>query len=242
MLHRLSLLLLFLSLSGCATYRTPGAGVALADLTAAGADSKAASGRQPAASFPAHIALVRVQAAGYGTTNPACQGAGRYCVMTVRNIESENEIQRLRQLPRVADVESLPLSRLPPSLDTVDELRAVAEALNADLLLLYTLDTRFTVDQAEYNPLAVMKPGFLPNRDARVTAKTSAVLVDVRSGYVYGRVEATSWTDRNAAMWVTRAAIEDERRMTERASFELFVGKFESLWRDVLATYGMGRR
>ncbi len=238
MLHRLSLLLLLLSLSGCATYRTPGAGVPLAELTAAGA----AAGRQPGAAFPARIALVRVQAAGYGTTNGACYGTGRYCVMTVRNIESERDIQRLQQLPQVAGVDSVPPDRVPPTLNTVGELRPVARALNADLLLLYTLDTRFTVDQAEYDPLADIKPGFLPNRDARVTTKTAAALVDVGSGFVYCKAETTAWRDQNAAVWATRTTIEDERRITETASFELFVDKFALLWRDVVATYGMKGR
>jgi len=237
MLHRLSLLLLFLSLSGCATYQTPGAGAILSELTASGAGGEAER-RQPGAAFPARIALVRVQAADYGTTNPACHGAGRYCVMTVRTIESERDIQRLRTLPQVAGVDSLPPDRLPPSLNTVDELRPVAGAQNADLLLLYTLDTRFSVDQAKYDPLGVIQPGFPPNRAARVTVKTSAELVDVRSGFVYGRVEVSAWRDQNAAVWATRTAIEDERRMTERASFGRFVDKFETLWPDVLAKYG----
>ena len=131
MLYRLSLLLLFLSLSGCATYQTPGAGAILSDLTASGSGG-AAERRQPGAAFPARIALVRVQAAGYGTTNPACYGTGRFCVMTVRNIEAEREIQRLQQLPQVAGLVSLPPDRLPPSLNTVDELRPVAEVLNAE--------------------------------------------------------------------------------------------------------------
>jgi hypothetical protein len=239
MMYRVVLLLLFLSLTGCAAYQTPGAGVSLADLTTSSAGFDATVSRQPTAAFPARIALVRVQAADYGTTNPACHGTGRYCVMTVRNIESARNIERLQQLPQVAGVESVPLGRVPQSLNTVDDLRPAAEALNADLLLLYTLDTRFTVDQAEYDPLAVIKPGFLPNRGARVTTKTSGELVDVRSGFVYGRSEVTSWRDQNAAVWATRTAIEDERRITERASFELFVNKFESLWRDVVATHGI---
>lgn len=234
------LLLLVLVLPGCATYRTPGGAAMLAELTAP--DAGGATERRPVAGFPARIALARVQATGYEQTNPACHGTGRYCVVTVRNVESGRDIQRLQQLPRVAAVETLSLDRLPAALDTLDALRPAAAALDADLLLLYTLDTRFTVDQAEYRPLTELKPGFLPNRGARVTAKTSGVLIDVRSGYVYGRLEASSWTDRNAALWATRAAIEDDRRMTERAAFELFVDKFTVLWGDVVATYGTGSR
>jgi hypothetical protein len=237
MLSRLSLLLLVLVLSGCASYRTPGAGVPLSELTASGAGGGTGESRRPALAFPARIALVRVQAEEYAATDPACQGTGRFCVMTVRNIESAREVERLRQLPQVAAVDGLPADRVPPSLDTVDELRRAAGAQDADLLLLYTLDTRFTVDGAEYGPLTEIKPGFLPNRGARVTARTAAALVDVRSGHVYGKLESSSWTDQNAAMWATRTAIEDERRMTERASFELFVNRFAPLWREVVATY-----
>jgi hypothetical protein len=241
MLPRLVVLMLFLALTGCAAYRTPGAGAPLSELAASGTGGGAGESRRPAVVFPARIALVRVQSAEYAATDPACHGTGRYCVMTVRNIESAREVRRLQQLPRVAAVDNLSPERVPSSLNTVDALRQAAGE-NADLLLLYTLDTRFTIDGAEYGQLAEIKPGFLPNRDARVTAKTAAALIDVHSGYVYGKLEAVSWTDQNAAMWATRTAIEDERRMTERASFELFVNKFASLWQDVVATYGAGNQ
>jgi len=238
MWYRISLLMLLLSLTGCATYQTPGGGVPLADLTATGAGSAAAD-RRPGAPLPARIALVRVQAADYATTSPACHGTGRYCVMTVRNVESASDIDRLQQLPQVTGVDSVPLARVPQSLDSVDELRQVAGVLGANLLLLYTLDTRFTIDQAEYDPLATIKPGFLPNRNARVTTQTSAALVDVRTGFVYVKAETTAWRDQNAAVWATRTAIEDERRMTERASFEMFVDRFATLWRDLVTRYRM---
>lgn len=239
MSRRLFLLCLipFLFLTACATYRTPGAGAPLAELTGSGAGGTAER-RTPQAPFPARIALVRVQAADYGATNPACHGAGRFCVMTLRNIESERDLQRLRELPRVAGLDSLPLSGLPSALNGADDLRALAEVQGADLLLLYTLDTRFTIDGAEYGPLADIKPGYLPNRGARVTARTAGELIDVRSGFVYLTAQTSAWRDQNAAVWVTSAAIEDERRMTERASFELFVDRFSELWRDVVVTYG----
>jgi hypothetical protein len=233
MLLRISLFTLLLILSGCATYRTPGAGAALPGLTA----SAALADRRPAASFPAQVALVRLQAADYGATSPACHGTGSYCVMTTRTVESGPAIRRLEALPRLAGLVRLPPERLPNVLDTLDALRPASAAAGADLLLLYTIDTRFTVDQAEYAPLTDIKPGFLPNRGARVTATTSGELVDAQTGYVYGRAEATVWRDQNAAVWASRGAIEDERRITERASFETFAQKFTDVWQDVLTTY-----
>jgi hypothetical protein len=233
MLLRISLFTLFLILSGCATYRTPGAGVALPGLTAAAAPAD----RRPAASFPARVALVRLQAADYGTTSAACHGTGSYCVMTARTVESDQAIRRLETLPRLAGLVRLPPERLPNVLDTLDALRPASAAVGADLLLIYTIETRFAVDQAEYAPLTDIKPGFLPNREARVTATTRGELVDAQTGYVYGRAEATVWRDQNAAVWASRGTIEDERRITERAAFETFAQKFADVWQDVLTTY-----
>jgi hypothetical protein len=230
-------LVLSLLLSACATYRTPGRGAALGSLVHP--DTAANASLHPAAVFPARLALVRVQDADYARTDSHCFGTGRYCVVTVRNIESDKDIQRLRQLPRVAGLVDVPRMVLPERLDSTDQLRAVAARLHADLLLLYTLDTRFTLNHTQLDPLAEISPGFLPNKDARVTTTTSAVLIDVASGFVYGSVEATAWRDQNAAVWATRTAIEDERRMTEHASFERMLDKFSALWHDVLVHYGM---
>ncbi len=232
---------LLLFLSGCATYQAPGGGVPVADLAQSDANRDALS-PHPAAPFPARILLVRIQAADYATTGSACSGAGQYCVLTVSNVESASAIQHLQALPLVAAVDRMPQASIPKSLNTIDDLRAAADGLHADLLLLYSLDTRFTVDNAEIAPLAVITPGFLPNKGARVTVKTSAVLVDVRSGFVYGMAEATSWRDQNAAVWATRATIEDERRITERSSFELWQERFGALWQRVIATHGMRNR
>jgi hypothetical protein len=236
----ISVLALSILLSACANYRTPGSGAALGVLTQPGTTANA--GLHPAAVFPARLALVRVQDTDYATTGSHCFGTGRYCVVTVRSIESDDDIRRLQQLPQVAGLVDVPRMVLPVRLDSVDDLRAVVARLHADLLLLYTLDTRFTLDRTQLDPLAEISPGFLPNRNARVTTRTSAVLIDVPSGFVYGSVEATAWRDQNAAVWATRTAIEDERRMTEHASFERMLDKFASVWHDVLVNYGMGNR
>jgi hypothetical protein len=237
----ISLFSLSLLLSGCATYQAPGSGLALADLS--GQDTTAESGSpQPVAPFPARIVLTRVQSANYATTNAGCVGAGAYCVLLDSPVESVDSLQRLQALPLVSAVERLPRAALPPQVNRLGDLRSAASAAGADLLVLYSIDTRFTVDDMKLDPLAVITPGFLPNHGARVTAVTSAVLVDVRSGFVYGVAEATSWRDQNATVWATRGTIEDERRITERASFELCEDKISALWKDVIARYAMRDR
>jgi hypothetical protein len=122
MYFRLFLLTLSLCVAGCASYRTPGAGVPVGTLAKSGDDIAGVMNRQPAAEFPARIALARVQAADYGSANNGCYGAGRYCVVTVRDIESEDDIRRLQQLPMVAGVAGMTRVLLPDRLDTIHDL------------------------------------------------------------------------------------------------------------------------
>src|SRR5437868_5508520 len=67
-------------LSGCATYQTPGAGINVGNLSRADEDIAEVMKREPAAPFPARIALARVQASGYYSRGNQCYGQGQFCV------------------------------------------------------------------------------------------------------------------------------------------------------------------
>src|SRR5437660_110244 len=68
--------------TGCATYTTPGAGMNIQDLAKADTDIADLMKVEPAAVFPARIAVARVQASGYYSHSNTCYGKGRYCVVT----------------------------------------------------------------------------------------------------------------------------------------------------------------
>src|SRR6266487_3465731 len=75
--------------ASCASYRTPGAGVNIGNLPASEGDIAELMSREPAATFPVRLAIVRVEATGYYSYNSHCYGQGRFCVVTTRDIETD---------------------------------------------------------------------------------------------------------------------------------------------------------
>src|SRR5688572_7419258 len=77
------------SICGCAHYRTPGGGVSIPAITDAGIADVLS--RKPAAQFPAHLVVARVQASGYQSQSGSGYGRGRYSVLTTRDIETDED-------------------------------------------------------------------------------------------------------------------------------------------------------
>jgi len=236
------LLLLSVALAGCATtarYTTPGAAVDVAAL--AEPEIKEAFSVEPASPFPSRVAIARVQSsgyrAGYGQTMRHGHGAGRYSVVTTRDVESDEDLGRIGGLPGVMAIAPVGRILLPERLESVRDLRVPAANLRADLLLIYTIDTTFVVDGTPLGPLSLITLGFIPNRVAHVTSTSSCALIDVRTGFLYGVTESTAIEEERHTRWSSRVSIENARRAAERESFVGLVDNFELLWRDVVAEH-----
>jgi hypothetical protein len=222
------------ALSGCATYQTPGAGANLQDLAAADMDIAELFKVQPAAGFPARVTIARVQASGYHSRSGTCYGSGRYCVVTTRDVEPETSYERLSKLPQVSAVALMNRMLLPGKLTSAKDLRQAAASLRTDLLLVYSLDTGFNIENTDVGPLALISLGFLPTKKARVTATASAVLLDVRTGFVYGVAEASTTEEQRGTFWSSSEAVDNARQLAEADAFQKLVGEIEKLWTDVL--------
>lgn len=225
-------------LTGCASsYRTPGIGADMASLIVPiDGDIATVMNRQPVSAFPARIAIARAQGAGYYAFGQTCYGRGRYCVVSSQDKMTDDDLQRLKALPKIAAITPLSRLLLPEETKSVQDLRTAAASLQTDMLLVYTLDTRFHVESAEVGPLQVIALGFLPNKKAKVTTTASAALFDVRTGYVYGTAESTATEYQRSTFWTTRHAIDRARRKAEDQSFSGLVGEFETLWQDIAGT------
>lgn len=228
-----------LLLSACSTYTTPGAGVALGAITEG--DIAEAMSRQPAVTFPARLAVVRVGGAGYTSYSNSSFGNGAFSILTTRDIETDNSFARLGRMPQVAAV--APVSRLLVSgnLASTRDLRTAAAQLRADAIIVYTIDTRYRTETAELGPLQTIALGFLPSKKAVVTATCAFMIIDVRTGFVYGTGETTATGDQRSNVWNTRNAIEAARLRTEREAFEAGVGEIERLWASVVAEHQTAR-
>ena len=105
------------------------------------------------------------------------------------------------------------------------------------MLLVYTLDTGFKVENKAVGPLTVISLGVLPTKKARVTTTASAALLDVRTGFIYGLAEATAIEEQRASVWSTADAIDSARKEAESAAFQKLVGEIARFWDDVVRTH-----
>jgi len=235
------LVVTLLSVGGCvASYAAPGRGANMQLLTAAARDQQTDSpvqealSRQPLAKLPTAIAVVRIQAPGYQSQTAQCWGRGAYSVITTRDIENSDELMaRLGKLPMVSGLAPINRMLLPAEFHSDLELRQAAAALHADMVLIYTLDTTFNVQDVAL-PLSVVTLGLSPNEVAHVICTASAVLLDTRNGYVYGVAEATADQKQLASAWTNAAAVDQARRRVEAKAFEKLVGQTEKTWQGVV--------
>jgi hypothetical protein len=225
-------------LCGCSTYTTPGAGVELGAITEGRGEIADAFARQPAIVFPARLAVARVASAGYRSGSNSSIGNGAFGIVTARDIETEESLERLARMPRIVAV--APVSRLlvSPDLKDTRDLRAAAAQLRADAILIYTIDTRFRTESAALGPLQTIALGFLPSKKAVVNATCAFIIIDVRTGFVYGAGETTATEDQRSNVWGSENAIEAARLRAERKAFEDGLGEIAELWTSIVTTHG----
>jgi len=178
--------------------------------------------------------VARVQAPEYQSHRNSSFGTGRYSVVTTRDVEGDDDFERIAALPGVAGLGPLNRILLPTSLDTIRALRVAAAQLKADILLVYTFDTTFRVGEQHFRPLNVIALGFLPNKEVAVTTTASAALFDVRTEFLYGLSEASARESRYASVWGSADAVDDLRIATEREAFQALVVEIEKTWAGIV--------
>lgn len=233
--------------AGCESYATPGGAADLQQLSPlpeqrdrlADAAVQPALEKKPLARFPTVIAAVRLQAPGYRSDTAEGWGCGNFSIVTTRDVESPEAVAKLEKLPDVTGIAPLNRLLLPQNLQSDAPLRSAALALRADILLVYTFDTTFhTRDMAA--PLTVVTLGLAPDQTTSVVSTASAVLLDCRTGYVYGVAEATEERHALAAAWTNESAVDGSRRAAEAAAFDKLVDELAKTWTGVVREHAAG--
>lgn len=233
--YKIIILTLIIILSGCASYTTPGGGVQLSNL--AEADINELMSKEPAASFPANIAVARVQASGYRSYTMNSFGTGRYSIVTTREAESEADFKKLSELPQILGIAPLNRILLPENLDSIKSLREASARLKTDILLIYTFDTSYHVGEQKFAPLNAISLGFLKNKKVSVTTTVSAAFFDVRTEYLFGLSEATAKESKSASFWGKTDTVDDLRLKTEKLAFQMLIPEIEKTWLGIVAQY-----
>jgi len=245
-----ALLALVLLTTGCSSvsYTTPGkpADLKVFGVTPAAEREKLTDyqirqelDRKPLATFPANLCLVRVQDPQYKNyRHHQGYGRGAYAVVLTRDIETDEHMDTIRDLPMVAGLTTVNRMIVPRELETDMQLRQAAAKMHAQILLLYTLDTEF-VDINKASPVDVVTFGFGEHKQIRITTTASAVLMDVRNGYIYGLAESTATHEQPTNSWNNEERVDESRRKTEAEAFDQLVGQVGQTWKGVVATYAV---
>jgi len=193
--------------------------------------------RKPLATFPANICIARVQGANYGNYRYQHRyGQGAYSVITTRDIETDAHFKTLADMPMVAGLAPINRILLPKDLKSDMELRQAAAKLHAQILLIYTFDTRF-YNENHASPVDVITFGFGNHQKIRITTTASAALLDVRNGYVYGVAEATAQQEQSTSSWNNQEKADESRRKAEAQAFDQLITELTHTWKDVVHNY-----
>lgn len=226
------------ALSGCSeTYKTPGAGANMARLfESADEEIQDIVKRTPESPLPANIVVMRLQDAYYHSYSMHGQNIrkGPYTIITTRDIEEQQDFDRIRNLPQVAQIGHINRLLLPDNITSEKDLRIAAAKLHADMLYIYTVDTKYWTDD-QSRPLSVITVGLAPTVNLHMISTVSGVLYDVRTGYVYGAVEATEKQDQVTSWWSNQDDVDRARLVVERKSFVKMIDELEKLWTSVVA-------
>ena len=193
--------------------------------------------RKPMAKFPASIAIARIQAPGYRSHTAAGYGSGKFSVVIQRDVESESHYKTLATMTGVRALAPIPRLLLPPRLDSDQTLRRGAATMRSDMLLIYTLDTRFH-RVGTTRPLTVVTIGILDNYKIEVLTTASAVLLDTRTGFVYGVAEGSAKQQGGLNNWSNDEVIDQLRREVETKAFDELVKGLTGTWAGIAQEFG----
>ncbi len=220
--------------SGCATYVTPGGAAPLEQLNRVHlADG---SPQQPAPQLPASFAVARLQASPYKSYSAEGFGSGRFSVIVAREAPTPEQLQLIAKWPAVDDAAVLNSAWLPGKFDSIDDLRGAAAKMQADVLLVYTVDTTFELHGQAVPPEGAIALGSKEAGPATVSAAASAAFVDVRTGYVYGRVEASASADVSELL-KARDALDAKRIEVEHDALAQLMSRAGKAWADIAQQY-----
>jgi hypothetical protein len=217
--------------SACASYVTPGGPVNLRDIDRP--EIAQAAARKPSPHFPARLAIVRVQAPEYKSYSAEAYSSGRFSVLTTQELLTDEHVKTIQAWPELAGF--VPINRLllPPKLESFDDLRLAAAQVQADILLIYTLDTTFRVQGHGYAPLAAISLGVIPDRDAHITSTASALFTDVRTGFIYGVAESTQKVSGLTNFWGSQSTIDRKRVEAEQGAFDKLLSQASTTWAGI---------
>jgi hypothetical protein len=192
----------------------------------------------PAADFPATVATAHVQASWRSHSRRHARSSS-YTGMTLISdpeLESAASLNELRGLPGLQSIRPIRSLLVEGDIEGLNDLRRAAATLQADMVMVYTFDTK-TRENTTVPVVGVASLGILPNIEQNATSRVTGGLIDVRTGYLYGILEAEGEATQLANGWTSDEARGDAALRAERRALRSFVDAAAELWGDVVAEH-----
>ncbi|NGY05023.1 hypothetical protein [Solimonas terrae] len=234
MRHLIAIFAVVFGSAGCASYMTPGGPALLAQI---GGGDVADTAQQPSPQFPLSMVAVRVQAADYRSLSANGYGKGRFSVIAPPELMTPPQLQTVAHWPQVASVAVFDASLLPASFESLADLRFAAAKMQADVLMVFTVATRFRIDGHDRDPASKIALGDKPDADAAVSSTASLAFVDVRTGFTYGATQADASVGGLADAWGSDATLDGKRLEAERQAFAALLVAAGKSWDGIVGRY-----
>lgn len=191
----------------------------------------------PLARFPTSLAVVRVQsAAPHSRSGGVSYGRGAYSVVLTPTVETKEHLDQLRELEKLTGVVRLNRLVLGQQLRTDKELRNAAARLHADFVLIYTINTEWTIDE-DPNPLNAITFGISRFKNITVTSTATALLLGTHNGFVYATSEVARDKKYQDNAWRNSEQIEEAQELLEQEAFDGLVESFTDSWPQLINVY-----
>lgn len=128
---------------------------------------------------------------------------------------------------------------LPKNLSSDLDIRAAAAKLQADAILIYTMETTFD-DGKILDPLTTVTLGLAPNKTFKITSTASAILMDTKTGFIYGALEETATRSGITMVWGSFKVIESGRKKTEQEALTKLIDSFTPFWNAIYKKHSKG--
>jgi len=195
----------------------------------------------PLARFPATIAIVRVQsAASASRSHGVSYGSGAYQIELTPTVETDAHLRQVDRLNQVHGAVRLNRLVIGERCRTNKDLRAAAARLHADLLLVYTINTEWAIDN-DAEPLDAITFGFSKYKNVTVTSTATALLLGTHNGYIYATAEVARDKRYKDNAWRNSEQIEEAKETLEQQAFDGLVESFVKAWPGVVDAYAGGR-
>lgn len=187
-----------------------------------------------AARLPANLAVARIQSAQSRRHEEEVRHYQDGGFHAVRALLTSDHRRRLNDLRGIAGVIAL----APPPKDRQDisallAVRREAVRAGADLVLVFSFQTRTENNQELLPPLSLLTLGMSPHIIGEAESTAHALLLDARSGFIlaYGSLDASAWQLANA--WTLGSAERDVAHRAERKAISALIRRLEPQWRSI---------